>query len=187
MLADPHADVRQVEHLPHRHPCHHRIAQIITAPTTPRRLVREPLVRISHLPQRAALMTRLSTRPPTRPRPQRLRRRLDRPVRRRWPRRVRRVLPGPSPQIRVLRPQHRVLLPQPNVVSLKLNDPGLQTSNPLRQLHDGWRSRLPTMIQPGSHRSSRPADEHLISHGGGAAAYTMICGEPGCLLHALNK
>ncbi|MEH1018010.1 hypothetical protein V6U90_33795, partial [Micromonospora sp. CPCC 206060] len=70
MLTDPHADVRQIEHLPHRHPGHRGTGQIITAPAAPSRLMLEPLVRISHLPQRATLMTRLPTRPPTRTRPQ---------------------------------------------------------------------------------------------------------------------
>ncbi|MEO3819645.1 hypothetical protein, partial [Plantactinospora sp. B24E8] len=40
----------------------------------------------------------------------------------------------------------------------------LQAGKPLKQLHDGWRSGHPTMIQTRRRRSNQPADEHLISH-----------------------
>jgi hypothetical protein len=141
------------------------VCQGYYSPAARGRFMRDPLVRISDLPQRATLVAGLPTRTPPRPAPQRLRRRLGQAVRRRRTRRVRRILPKTSPQVRVLRPQHRVLLTQPGVVPLKLNNPRLQPSEPLKQLHDGRRSGQATMIQPRRRRSNQPADEHLISHG----------------------
>jgi hypothetical protein len=150
MPGDPDPDLGQVEHLPHRHPGHRGNTQIVTTPATTGRLMRQPRVRDGNLPQRPAIMTRLPPRPPPRPRPQRLRRRLAQPVRRRGFRRVRRALPQPGQQIRILRPQHRVLPPQPgvlrpqhSVVPLKPANPLIQPGKPLQQLHDERRPGHP--------------------------------------------
>ncbi|GGM63469.1 hypothetical protein GCM10011608_55910 [Micromonospora sonchi] len=65
MLDHPHRDFRQVEHLPHGPAGHRRPSQAFTTPTTTGRLMRDPLIRISDLPQRAPLMAGLPTRPLT--------------------------------------------------------------------------------------------------------------------------
>lgn len=165
MLRDPHPDTGQIEHLPHRHRSHRRREQIMSTPAAPGRFMHDPHVGVGHLPQRAALMTRLPARPAPRPGPQRLRRRLTQPIRRRRPRRVRRILPQPGLQIRVLRPQHRVLLPQDTVVPLKLTDEGLQPDKPLQQLLDRRSPRHQNMIQTSINPSqTNPPTGHLTSH-----------------------
>ena len=109
MLGHPHPDRWDVEHLPTHHARHTRAGrQAGPAATTSDRLMPLDLVRRLNLAQRAALMTSLATRLPAAAAPQRARCRPDKQrIRRRRPRRVRRILIQPPPQLRVLRPAVR--------------------------------------------------------------------------------
>jgi len=93
MLTHPQPHLGQIEHLPGLHPHDRRQRQIPTTATTPLGRVHHDLVRLGHLGQvRARRTGLLAGRPPTTtPLPPR-RRRLAKPIRRRWPRRVGGVL-----------------------------------------------------------------------------------------------
>jgi hypothetical protein len=93
-----HPHRRQIKHLLSLHT--HLWRQTRTADTAAARLMPQPLIRINNLRQRRPRLSGLSTWLATTRTPQRLRRRLAKQrIRRRWLRRVPRVLPQPCRQL----------------------------------------------------------------------------------------
>jgi hypothetical protein len=122
VLGDLDGDRWQVEHLSSFHTNLGCVGQTRTAPSTRTRLMFDRLKRIGDLRQRRPGMTFLPTALTSTPTPQRLRRRLRQPIRRRWLRRIPRI--------------HSQLPLQLSNLSLKLTDQRVFLGVPRYQSND---------------------------------------------------